>query len=210
MNRALAQKSANVDMNDPDWQEHNPDEARKIVNEHKEWLNEFAQGIETRRGQDANIGYIRGWVEAKAKAGKRIIVIDPITMLDKEGQAEWVADKDLIMGIKASAEKYRCSIILVTHPIKHCPVAKDKHVIPDMAHVMGGAIIRNASACVLWLRNEDKGEFDLKLPSDMGTTTDLAEIDKSLHILKTRDGKAWQRIGMSFENLNFIEKGVMK
>jgi hypothetical protein len=196
-------------MNDLDWQEKHPVEARKIVDEHRDWIAEFASNIYTRRGDDANIQYIQEWVKKRAKEGSRVIIIDPITMINQEGDSTWVADKKIIMNIKATAEEYGCSIIFVTHPTKHTPVAKDGHVIPDIANVQGGTIICNASACVIWLRKEDQQTLRLKKPSDLGTTYAEDEIDKSLHVLKSRDGKPWTRIGMMFEDLNFVEKGVM-
>jgi hypothetical protein len=55
------------------------------------------------------------WAERCAKAGNRVLMIDPITAI-KQGKEPWLQDFELAMRLKNIAKKHECSIILTTHP----------------------------------------------------------------------------------------------
>jgi hypothetical protein len=209
INRALAQKEKVGDISKPNWRYENEAKMRDIVKRHSDWIWDFAGNITYRKGHDRiNVPYVLDWAKRQAEAGSQVLVIDPVTMISADGDAVWEADENLMDGLQVVAREYKCRILLVTHPKGSSTLDSDGHIKPCMTNMAGGTIIWKASACVIWLKNET-GEKQVENATCMGTHSEMVELNRSVHVLKTRDGKPWTRIGMMFEDLNFVEKGVM-
>lgn len=106
------------------------------------------------------------WVERHAKAGARVIVIDPITAV-KSGREPWLDDFSSAMKLKDIAYRYECSILITTHPRSS---AKE----PSLSAMAGGSAWSRFAHCVLWLSREKD---------------ENAASNRTMSILKSRHGK---------------------
>ena len=141
------------------------------------------------------------WVDARAKAGCRIIGIDPITAAAHKGRSVWEEDNSFLHSVKRTATDYRCSIVLITHPIKAVSFA-------DVTQLAGGAAYQRFAQTILWLESHEPKTNKIKM--DCGTTE--AEHNRTLHLLKVRNGKGQGvKLACNFqaESLTLSEIGVI-
>jgi hypothetical protein len=201
LSRCLAQQSQTADATDPDWIRDKPEQARKLFAEHKDFLESFGACIYAIPETQPTLSQVAQWAQDRAKAGGRIIGIDPITAAAHIRQNLWEEDGAFLASIKRTAIDYQCSIILVTHPIK--TVSN-----PDVTQLAGGAAFQRFSQTVLWL--ESHSEKTSKVKTSCGTT----EVDhnRTLHLLKARNGRGQGlRLACSFqaESLRLKELGAI-
>lgn len=202
LQRAFAQIAGNSKFADSEWIEENKS-AVNDINEHEELINKLGKAIFIPpRDAIADHGMIHSWIEQMAKAGKRIIIVDPITLAAVSDKV-FADDAKLIAHAKRIAEDYETSIILVTHPRKNW----DKPCLEDIA---GGVRISQASLTVLWLefselREGDVYNFDCQIMYRKSW-------NRTLHILKARNGFQGLKIGMMFDHktLSYEEAGLLK
>jgi hypothetical protein len=137
------------------------------------------------------------WVERHAKAGARVIMVDPITAL-KSGREPWLQDFELAMRLKDIAYRYECSIILTTHPRG---TARE----PSLAGMAGGVAWPRFSHCVLWLETH-RDPVGVDIVGGEG-----AMINRTCRILKCRHGKgSGASIGLTWGNdVVFREMGLI-
>ena len=137
------------------------------------------------------------WAELSAKAGNRVLMIDPITAI-KQGKEPWLQDFELAMRLKIVAKKYECSIIITTHPRGS---AKE----PNLSMMSGGVAWPRFSHTVLWLEMH-RAPKQVRLWGG-----EVSAVNRSMHILKCRHGKgAGVTIGLNFgEDVRFCEVGVL-
>ena len=174
--RALAQKSGQANLTDTKWVRNNAAEVEQIITENQEFIDSFGRAIYANPDVQLTLTQLAGWVESRAKAGCRIIGIDPVTAGAREGDA-WVADAKFLQSIKRTATDYRCSIILVTHPVKAVG-------FPDLSQVAGSTAYQRFSQTILWLESHDIKESKVK--TALGTVP--TNHNRTVHILKARNG----------------------
>jgi hypothetical protein len=200
LTRALAQKSRQPNLTDTAWVKEYALEAERIATEHRDYLESFGRAINANPDTQVTLTQLSQWVETQAKAGCRIIGIDPVTAAERGGDA-WVMDGRFLQAVKRTATDYRCSIILVTHPIKAVS-------FPDLSQVAGSAAYQRFSQTILWLESHDTKESKVK--TSVGTVP--TNHNRTLHILKARNGKGMGlRLAYQFDpdSLTLRELGII-
>ena len=76
--RALVQRAALSDLFDHKWVQANADLVRQIRLDNKDFINGFGSCISQAPDKQTTLEQVAEWVEAKAKAGCRVIAIDPV------------------------------------------------------------------------------------------------------------------------------------
>ncbi len=201
LDRSVAQRTGNALMLDHDWVMANPDTARRHFNENKEFINDFGARIFEAVTDQPTLSSLADWVEAQAKAGCRVIMIDPVSAAVASAQP-WAEDLAFIMRIKGIAKKYSTSLILVMHPRK----GNNKPGMSGLDDLAGGAAYQRFAQCVLWLE---------RLPETIYEQVDgeQKQCTHMLKVLKTRNGSgAGRRIGFVFHTgtFRFREVGLVE
>jgi hypothetical protein len=200
LQRALSQLSENSKLTDFDYIKDNPDIAARAISAHYAFLNSFGRCIETCPESQLTQPQIADWILAKAKAGNRVIAIDPITAA-AQSKESWICDNAFLQNIKRTAVDYNCSIVLITHPIKTVSFA-------DITQLAGSAAYARFSQSILWLESHDEKSNTFK--GCCGTSE--ANHNRTLHILKARNGKGQgMRLAFDFnsESLCLKELGII-
>lgn len=199
--RCLAQQSRCGDTTDPDWTKHNAKEARKIYNEHKDFLDGFGAHVWACADTQPTLTQLAAWVQARAQAKNRIIAIDPITIAAHRSRSTWEEDAAFLHNIKRTAVGYQCSIVLITHPVKAISFV-------DVTQLAGGAAYARFAQTVVWLESHADKTSTIKTPCGR---TDM-EHNRILHLLKVRNGKG-QGVKLAYvfdsESLSLKEEGII-
>lgn len=201
LSRCLAQLSKTSDMTDPDWIKENPEQARALFKEHESFLDSFGACIYASPDTQPTLTQLANWVQDRAKAGCRVIAIDPVTAAAHTGRATWEEDNTFLHSIKRTAVDYHCSVVLITHPIKTVSLA-------DITQLAGGAAYSRFAQTILWLESYAKKTNSVK--TACGTAEE--EHNRTLHLLKVRNGKGQGlRLAYNFEveGLTLSESGVI-
>ena len=201
LSRCLAQKSGIAELTDPDWIKDNPEKARETFKEHEAFLEGFGACIHASPDTQPTLEQLAKWVRDRAKAGCRIIAIDPITAAAHKGRDVWAEDSAFLNNIKRTAVDHRCSIVLVTHPVKAVS-------FPDVTQLAGGAAYQRFAQTILWLESHDPKASTVK--TACGTTE--IEHNRTVHILKARNGKGQGvKLACNFkpESLTLNEIGII-
>jgi len=201
LSRCLAQKSRTAAITDPDWIRDNPEQARAVFTENVAWLESFGSFIYASPDTQPTLEQLAEWTKARAKADCRIIAIDPITAAAHRSRSVWEEDNAFLHDLKRTAVDCRCSIILISHPIKAVS-------FPDVTQLAGGAAYSRFAQTVLWL--ESHADKTSKVPTACGTAE--VEHNRTLHLLKVRNGKG-QGVKLAFnfksESLTLREEGIV-
>jgi len=198
--RALAQRSGVADITRHDWVKMNPEEARSAFTEHSGFLDKLGRTIWTCDCQ-VTLEQLAEWSEQRAKAGCRIICIDPVTAAVQTAKP-WIADNEFLQKIKRVATEFGCSFVLVTHPTKSINE-------PDMTALAGSAAYSRFAQSIFWLHSHEPKTSKVKSACGVLDTVH----NRTVHILKARNGRG---SGMQFacdfvsENLTLNEFGLIK
>lgn len=198
--RALAQQSGIADITRHDWVKQNPKAAREAYTEHKEFLDKLGRTIWICESQ-VTLDQLAIWSEKRAKAGCRIICIDPVTAAAQTGKP-WVEDNAFLQKIKRTATEFGCSFVLVTHPTKAINQ-------PDMTALAGSAAYSRFAQTIFWLNSHKPKTSKVKTACGVLDT----EHNRTVCILKARNGRgSGLQIAADFvsENLTLNEFGVIK
>lgn len=204
--RALAQRTNMSELTDPDWPKHHAQESRDLYTQNAGFLDSFGRVIHAAPDKAIGISALAAWIEAQAIAGKRIIIVDPITAVGYETKQSWNEDLAFIVGAKLAVAKHGASLILVTHPKQRSASAT-----PTMHDISGGAAISRFSQCILCLkasrdRNVQVTNHTMQQPTS-------ATVNRRVLIWKARDGRGTgAEIGFRFfsESLRFEEQGKIE
>lgn len=145
------------------------------------------------------------WIRQQASAGKRIIVVDPITAV-KAGDRRWEKDDDFVLESQEIMVKHGSSLVLVNHARKgNRPGASTGH---DMA---GGAAYHRFTDTTVWMSRPKKPRKVRYQYSKLGQTFESThKIPFFFQLHKTRHGKgSGLELAFNFDNLQFIEHGVV-
>jgi hypothetical protein len=200
LQRSLAQLSGKADITSPDWVRQNPELARQTFSEHAETLETIGRALYDCPDTQQTLEQLSQWAADRAKAGYRIIAIDPITAA-AQVQKPWIEDNAFLQRIKRIATDSGCSFVLVTHPSKTVS-------LPDMNQLAGSAAYSRFAQSIFWLQSHEPKTSNVKM--DCGTTE--ASHNRTLHILKARNGKG-QGVSLACEfdseTLRLDELGVL-
>jgi len=201
LSRCLAQKSGVGALTDPDWIRDNPEQARTLFTEHEAFLEGFGACISASPDTQPTLEQLAQWTQGRAKAGCRIIAVDPVTAAAHKGRSTWEEDNAFLHNIKRTAVDHRCSVVLITHPIKAVS-------FPDMTQLAGGAAYQRFAQTILWLESHPEKTSTVK--TACGTTE--IEHNRTVHLLKARNGKGQGvKLACSFqpESLTLNEIGII-
>jgi len=201
LTRCLAQTSETADITDPDWLRDNPEQARSIFTKHEDFLESFGRCIYATPDTQPTLEQLAEWVKVRAKAGCRIICIDPITAAAHKGRSIWEEDNSFLQSVKRTATDYRCSVVLITHPIKAVSFA-------DVTQLAGGAAYQRFAQTIIWLESHSTKTSKVKM--DCGTTE--VEHNRTVHLLKVRNGRGQgARLAYDFkaDSLTLAEIGIV-
>lgn len=204
--RALAIRSGVGALFDDDWVRRNGDTSLELHEQHARFINDFAGCVHEPKREDRTLGCIADWIGGMAASGKRIIIVDPVTMADT-GREPWIEDRQFITRTKDTAEQYGCSVVLVTHPRIGSKGA------PSLEHMAGGAAYARFPQSVLWLRRHEPPVDRLVTALTIGgwTPKQVVTANREVVVMKSRNATgAGHKIAYEFDsNLTFSELGVV-
>jgi KaiC/GvpD/RAD55 family RecA-like ATPase len=207
LSRALALESANSDLLDLDWMRLNGDKARDLLTIHRDHMDALAQVLTTAPAGGMTIGALAGWIEEQAKAGKRIIAVDPVTVCTEDpNEKPWIAANRLMSRAKHAITASGASLVLATHGRK----GTGKAGPPTLDDIAGGAAYQRLASSVILLERLDEPEAADCIDADGRTITDT--INRRLRILKAREGQGTGMVvGFDFDgrSLRFSELGTL-
>lgn len=200
--RALAQLSENSHVLDCDWVKENAEAARDSLRNHTDDLNGLGRCIWESPTAQLKLDQLAEWVEKMAKAGCRVIAIDPVTAAEPSDKP-WVADSKFITRVKKAVLESGSSLVLITHPKKGRKGAAN---LDDLA---GGAAYARASQTIVWVEYlPEYKPYNVK--GDLGTCE--IDVNRTVLLVKTRNGKGQGHelaYRFSGQTLKFAEQGIV-
>ena len=178
MMRVLAQREVQEGLTDLSWVEDNHEEVDEILERNTDFVDEFAQHIWVPDKAEFNMDTAGKWILERAKEGRRVICVDPVTVIPTDNAQSWRGEKQFIKHAEQVATEYGCSIIFVTHPTKALGGK------PSMASLAGSADYSRFCHAIMWLEAHDTLNQNICGP-------DIAESmphNRTMHILKVRNG----------------------
>ena len=199
LKRALAQEAGDSNITNLKWQKDYNKEYCKYLEDNRTFNDRFSEYLA--EAEDVvTLHKVKEWITEKAEEGYRVICVDPITIAQKTEKA-WVDDERFISGVRDTTKKHNCSVVLVTHPVKMVS-------IPDMSQISGGAAYGRFMDTIIWLESHNNKNKPVK----MATGTTNAEYNRTMHILKSRNGPGQgMRLAGWFESrdLTLMELGII-
>jgi len=153
LDRAMAQLDDKADLTDLEWVRAHYDKARVALERHAEQLAQLKACV-TRADVNVTLEQLADWTEQQAKAGRRIVCIDPISAAVRTNKP-WVSDPAFLGRIRATAEGHGCSVVLVTHLQKGA-----NEFTPDA--LAGSACYERFSDTIIQLHRHDDRESLVK------------------------------------------------
>lgn len=204
LNRAHAQLAQESGITNDGWHRANADLYKQLEAEHAPMLKKVARAITDAPGRAVKLlDDMLPWVIRQAKAGKRIIIVDPITAC-QQGREPWNDDLSFILESRAALSQYGASLIVVTHP-KKLP----RGATPNLADLAGGQAWPRFTQTVMWIAQMPLEE--LACSCLRGTTRE--ECNRTVKILKARNSFGTGcEIGFKFDakTLLFHENGIIQ
>jgi predicted ATP-dependent serine protease len=204
MERLLAQRTGLKGLIKPAWCKEHPAETLQAWENNQDFLDSFGSRVtDNCRKFITHAGSI-AWCKEQAASGSRILIIDPVTALDRGKGEIHDLDKDYIHKMQAVIDEYQCSVIMVTHPTK-------EFERPSLAKISGGASFEQFTQTVIWLYAIPKDQAKVSyVQVEGGLHTEIAH-DRELWILKARNGcGTGLKLAANFEdNLRLKVEGVI-
>jgi hypothetical protein len=196
LQRALVQAAGKPELFDPKWVQAHPDESRELLATHRSALDQIGAALTAEGDKEISRADLLAWAEARAKAGARVVIIDPVTAAKTEREP-WAADAIFVTGIKAIARKYQCSVIVTLHP-------RTTTKGPTLGGMAGGAAYPRFSHTVIWLTSHTRKA----MPTGAGSV----EGNRMMAVLKARNGKGTGlHVGMDLQghNMRLADLGLV-
>jgi hypothetical protein len=174
--RILAQLDGNADLKHTDYPKLHPALADAAAMRHAATMDAIDQGIEASDDGTTNFDEVGRWAREKVDSGYRVLVIDPITAVRKEGigysAKPWDADRDFLFELKRIVAN-KASLIIVTHPSA------------DGLRMSGGEAFSRFAHVTLQIKNNAEGK-KYWVMSRVGTYEMVPE--RLIQITKAREG----------------------
>jgi hypothetical protein len=113
--RALAILAGRVDYFAPEYSTFAPDEIRAASKTHSEALERYMRALTCAPDDGISWEGLLKWIEQQGAAGSRIIIADPVSIMNPLTLKPWELAQRFMLKAEALAGKYNCSIILATH-----------------------------------------------------------------------------------------------
>ena len=202
LQRILAQRIGKADLLDVEWVRMNGLAATRYHEANSDWLDGFGRIVTDAPETKTSLSDVNDWIEARAAAGARVIVVDPITAASSGKEKPWEAYDNFVMQAKVSARRHQASVLITTHPVKG-------NLRPSLDGMAGGAALQRFAHSVFWLVNAEKGkDYEIRGDSGKYKTT----LDKVIRIEKARLGPGQGiLVGFDFDRktLRFLQKGTV-
>lgn len=137
--------------------------------------------------------YIIAWLRREVEVGRRIIVIDPITMMDSSGKFGAEEHDRTVKEIARVAETSNVSILLVTHP-RQGNAGQD--IFPSLNNIPGSSAYQRFSDTIFWLQT---------IPDD---AEEVGDYNREIFCLKVRLAANPGRIKFRFNIKNLCHEEV--
>lgn len=204
--RAMAQRVAEPNLFDDGWVVRNADLVREHFNASRGFLDSFGRCIYEAPDKQVTLDELAEWVADRAREGKRIICIDPITAAQAT-EKPWVADLKFLIQAKTTVRDYGASLIIVTHP----KLGQKKDITLD--HLAGSAAYgRFVQTAIAIQTHEPPACESIRIPGFNGRRVGAERtFNRSIHIRKARNGPGGgARLAFDFDSrLTFQEHGVV-
>jgi len=199
--RALAQREKDTNWLDYEWLSGKEAEVTGVCDRNADFMNGFGKCIWAAPDKAVKRDAILEWVDARAKEGCRVIIIDPITALQRPPKAIYEADEDFISQTKVLSRQYNVSIVYVTHP------AKGRMNPVSLDGLQGGSAYGRFCQTVIWV--EWVKEKERECLTEFGNA--MYQVNRKVHLIKTRNGKGRCTLGYHFNKntLTFEEYGAI-
>lgn len=187
------------------WVQENKSEAIEYLARHEATALKIMESFHIAGG--FTVDQALTWLKDQGLAGKRVVTIDPITMLDTSGGKEHEEAKRLMDGASKIAQKFGMSIVVVTHNTSLAGLRGS----PTLDQVAGGKGYTRFADTVFWLSPTPKDEDNKVIIRKSGITF-YSEANRKLLILKSRAGTGvGETICLNFDEIttNTQEVGFM-
>lgn len=205
LNRLWAQLEGNPELLNYQWMKDHPDQTRAERDRHVNTLELFAPVITAAPNKQPTLKELLGWAEEKAKAGCRVIIIDPISVA-KMGREPWNEATEFMVDAKKIVRDSGASLIVSAHPKK----GAQANGLVDLDSVAGGAGFTRLAQTVFWL--EMHSDFHTgNIEGEYGTV-DSCSFNRTMHVLKARNAAGQgQKVALQFDRnkLRFNEIGII-
>ena len=203
IHRLLAQLEQRPDYIELKWLKANLNLWQDAMTRHSEVLDDLGRSIWSETASRIDLVSMAGWIKSQASAGKRVLVVDPITAVSA-GSNRWVADEDFMIGVKKTLVAHGASLILMTHGTK-----SNRQGPPSANDTAGGAAYNRFASCNITLYKSKKPR-KCRIKTKMGGEfTGNYGMFAAIH--KTRNGRgSGLEVALSFgKELEFTEQGVV-
>lgn len=206
LRRLNAQIAGDTRLVDWDWSADNLPEIERKLGPVSQTIDEVGRLIYTAPGERVTLDSVRAWILQQASAGKRVLLVDPITAA-AAGVDRWTQDDDFVLETQKILEAHGTSLVLVTHPKKgNRPGVASGH------DVSAGAAYYRFSDTNIWLNRLKKPRRVRYVRSvGNGSQQDSGSFEYFVQLHKTREGRGGgMDIAFAFgEGLKFAEQGVV-
>lgn len=198
--RLLALKTELPGLTNPDWIAAHASIAEAAHAENADWLRRIGRAIDADGGGQVTYDSLICWALRRARAGCKLLIIDPATAVQHQTRQSWNEDNVFLQNVKRIGVDYGVAVLLVTHPAKTTPK-------PEMQSLAGGAAFSRFSQTIIWLDAHGPRESNVKYSVGAMDTPH----NRTIHLLKTRLGKGHGlRIAATFtDTLHLIEHGII-
>lgn len=202
MMRLLAQLEGDAKLLDFNWIGTHGDEVAKAMSTHGDRIDAIGKHIYAAEGKRVTLDDILAWIRQMASAGKRIIIVDPITAV-AAGVERWTKDDEFVLAAEHTAAAHGASLVLITHAKKG-----NRPGSPTGHDTAGGAAYYRFCDTLIWM-NKPKKPRKVQIHTSYGPAVTTAPLFFQLH--KARNGKGTgHEIAYRFgDGLKFSEQGLV-
>lgn len=204
--RGLALLEGEGKLTDDRWCRANAAEARAAYVRWRPTLDALSQVVMAPTEADSvDCKYLLRWVEREAAAGRRVLAIDPISMM-QGGDKRHLDQERFIHRAQRLMVQYKASLVLVTHPRD----APDRgRTRPALANLQGSKSFERFTDTVLWLESHRTVRKPVETPHGVIEQ----DFNRTLHLLKVRCAPgAGRRIALHMDHhtLRHTERGMLE
>ena len=201
MERALAMRAKDSELLDADAMEKNPGKLELAIEKHGKWLEKFAENVHSPNDMPSYKTVLE-WMERQANLGRRVLVVDPISMADTAGVRIRDADKELISDTSRIAREHNLTVVFVHHPRN-----TQGHNVKDMGNIAGGKCWGRFAQTVMYIERTEVGSARCK---NYHGALESCDVNRILTIQKCRHGRgAGIALGYQWhpDRFQFYEQG---
>jgi KaiC/GvpD/RAD55 family RecA-like ATPase len=208
--RAVSQMEQNSNLTDAEWVKENSAEQEKAMARNREFVDDFGPCMASAPDREIGLDELTAWVEARAKAGARVIGIDPVTAAAASSKP-WLDDQRFILATKRLMREYTASLVLVTHPRSLNVKVKGETHLDNLA---GGRAYSRFTQTIFWMHaaDDDKTKTVKRMAINGQEYQEQVMVNRTLRQIKARNGRGrGMEFGLWFDpaTLCFAEQGML-